>query len=72
MLIPFFLSRYVDRLRDSLRQKLSLADKMTLAKKEMAGTRQEAETEEKELEPQLDLQRKQTKVVKKQVSCELM
>ncbi|RUS91241.1 hypothetical protein EGW08_001047 [Elysia chlorotica] len=63
--------RYVDRLRDSLRQKLSLADKMALAKIEMASMRQEAQTEEKELGPQLDLQRKQTKLIKKQLESEI-
>ncbi|GFR99291.1 CDK5 regulatory subunit-associated protein 3 [Elysia marginata] len=63
--------RYVDRLRDSLRQKLSLADKMTLAKKEMVGLSQEAASEERELEPQLELQRKQTKAVKKQLEAEI-
>ncbi|BFZ06477.1 hypothetical protein BsWGS_09515 [Bradybaena similaris] len=63
--------RYVDRLRDSLRQKLVLADKMALSEKEMAGTRLEAIQEEKELEPQLEVLRKQTKVIKKQLEEEI-
>ncbi|XP_059151211.1 CDK5 regulatory subunit-associated protein 3-like [Physella acuta] len=63
--------RYVDRLRDSLRQKLLLADKMLQSEKEMAGTRIEAVNEEKDLEPQLELLRKQTKVLKKQLEDEI-
>ncbi|CAG5131829.1 unnamed protein product [Candidula unifasciata] len=63
--------RYVDRLRDSLRQKLVLADKMVLSEKEMAGTRLEAIEEEKELEPQLEILRKQTKIIKKQLEEEI-
>lgn len=63
--------RYVDRLRDSLRQKLSLADKMALAKREMLGMSQEAVAEERELEPQLELLRKQTKAVKRQLETEI-
>ncbi|CAL1536755.1 unnamed protein product [Lymnaea stagnalis] len=63
--------RYVDRLRDSLKQKLSLADKFVLSEKEMAAAWKEAVDEEKELEPQLELLRKQTKVLKKQLEEEI-
>lgn len=65
-LLYIFL-RYVDRLRDSLRQKLGLAEKMMLREKEMSATRLEAMQEEKDLGPQLDVLRKQTKVLKQQV-----
>jgi len=63
--------RYVDRIRDSLRQKLKSADKMILNEKEMAGNRSRAEDEEKELIPQLDTLRTQTKVLKAQLEEEI-
>ncbi|KAI8767290.1 CDK5 regulatory subunit-associated protein 3 [Biomphalaria glabrata] len=63
--------RYVDRLKDSLKHKLTLADKMMLSEKEMVATRNEAIQEEKELEPQLDQLKKQTKLLKKQLENEI-
>ncbi|KAH9523867.1 CDK5 regulatory subunit-associated protein 3 [Bulinus truncatus] len=63
--------RYVDRLRDSLKHKLTLADKMVLSEKEMVATRHEAVQEEEELGPQLELLKKQTKVLKKQLEEEI-
>lgn len=59
--------RYVERLEESLRQNLVLADKMVFQEKEIARRRHEAQREEGELQPKLDVLRRDTKELKKQV-----
>ena len=66
--ILFLFFRYVDRLRDSLKQKLVSADKMALTERETAAVRRVAEEEEEALKPQLEVLKKQTKVLKNQVT----
>jgi len=63
--------RYVDRLRDSLKQKLVSADKMALTERETAAVRRVAEEEEEALKPQLEVLKKQTKVLKNQLQEEI-
>lgn len=67
-LIFFFdKHRYVDRLKDDLKQTLTLADKMTFHEKEMLVKCQESKDEQAEIQPKLDLIIKKTKEMQKQV-----
>jgi len=63
--------RYVDRLRDSLRQKLASADKMVMNEKETAAVRRAAEEEGEALKPQLDVLKAQTKDLKLRLEEEI-
>ena len=67
-LICCYLCRYVDRLKDSLRQTLTLADKMVFYEKEMVVRRKESVEEEREVLPRLDLLIQKTKEMQKQAS----
>ena len=58
----------MDRLKDSLRQTLTLADKMVFYEKEMVVRRKESVEEEREVLPRLDLLIQKTKEMQKQVS----
>ena len=62
-----FLVRYVDRLADSLQQKLKVAEKLQASCKTMANKRQAATEEQRELEPKLDVIRTRTRETKEQV-----
>ncbi|XP_052091242.1 CDK5 regulatory subunit-associated protein 3-like [Mytilus californianus] len=63
--------RYVDRLRDDLKQILTLADKMTFHEKEMVVKKEEAIQEQTEIQPKLDMIIKKTKEVQKQMETEI-
>jgi len=63
--------RYVERLKDSLKQKLGLADKMVLAEKESAAVRRTAVEEEQALMPVLEELRRSTKALKAQIEDEI-
>ncbi|XP_052239555.1 CDK5 regulatory subunit-associated protein 3-like [Dreissena polymorpha] len=63
--------RYVDRLRDSLRQTLTLADKMVFYEKEMVSRRYAAIEEEQELHPRVAFMVKRTKEMQKQMEKEI-
>lgn len=63
--------RYVDRLKDNLKQTLTLADKMTFHEKEMVLKRGETKQEQAEIQPKLDLIIKKTKEVQKQMEVEI-
>ena len=59
--------RYVDRLKDSLKQTLTLADKMVFHEKEMVDRRTLAVEEETEISPKVSDLVKRTKIMQKQV-----
>ena len=59
--------RYVDRLKDSLKQTLTLADKMVFHEKEMVDRRTLAVEEETEISPKVVDLVKRTKLMQKQV-----
>ncbi|XP_052803580.1 CDK5 regulatory subunit-associated protein 3-like [Mya arenaria] len=63
--------RYVERVKDSLRQTLTLADKMVFYEKEMVSRRDEAINEERELQPRVQELVKKTKVLQKQMEGEI-
>ncbi|XP_046568066.1 CDK5 regulatory subunit-associated protein 3-like [Haliotis rubra] len=63
--------RYVERLKDSLKQTLTLADKMVFYEKEMVVKRKEALEEQGQLEPKLDVLISKTKVMQKQMEGEI-
>lgn len=63
--------RYVDRLKDNLKQTLTLADKMTFHEKEMVVKRQATLEEQLEIQPKLDLIIKKTKEMQKQMEGEI-
>nr|KAG5700056.1 hypothetical protein BaRGS_028293 [Batillaria attramentaria] len=63
--------RYVDRLRDSLRQTLVNADKLVLNSKTMSSRRREALQEEQLLEPRLDALRQHTRTLQAQLEVEI-
>lgn len=63
--------RYVDRLRDSLRQTLIQADKLVLSGHEMASRRHAALEEEQQLEPRLEELRTQTRYMQKHLQAEI-
>ena len=67
----FDFHRYVDRLRDSLRQKLASADKMVMNEKEASAVRRAAEEEGEALKPQLDALKAQTKDLKSRLEEDL-
>jgi hypothetical protein len=58
----------VERLKETLRQMLTLADKMVFLEKEMVVKHKEAEVEQEETQPKLELVIKRTKEMKKQVT----
>ena len=59
--------RYLDRLADSLQQKLKVSEKMVASSKLMAEKRQAASEEQMELEPKLEVIRSKTKELQGQV-----
>ena len=65
----FFISfyRYLDRLADSLQQKLKVSEKMVSSSKLMAEKRQAASKEQMDLEPMLEVIRSKTKELQGQV-----
>ncbi|OWF41135.1 CDK5 regulatory subunit-associated protein 3-like [Mizuhopecten yessoensis] len=63
--------RYVDRLRDSLKQTLSLADKMVFYEKEMIVKKKEVLEEQRQMEPKLDVIIKRTKEMQSQMEGEI-
>jgi len=63
--------RYVDRLRDSLRQTLIQADKLILNGQEAASRRRAALEEEQQLEPRLDELRKHTRYMQRHMEAEV-
>ena len=65
----FFISsyRYLDRLADSLQQKLKVSEKMVSSSKLMAEKRQAASKEQMDLEPKLEVIRSKTKELQGQV-----
>lgn len=60
-------NRYLDRLADSLQQKLKVSEKLVASIKTMADKRQAASTEQQDLEPKLELIRMKTKELQVQV-----
>lgn len=60
--------RYVDRLKETLKQMLSLADKMVFLEKQMVVKYKDADSELREVQPKLELVIKRTKEMQKQVS----
>lgn len=60
--------RYVDRLKETLKQMLSLADKMVFLEKQMVVKYKDADSELREIQPKLELVIKRTKEMQKQVS----
>lgn len=63
--------RYVERLKDTLKQMLNLADKMVFLEKEMVIKHKDAETEQSETQPKLELVIKRTKELQKQMEAEI-
>ncbi|KAK3105980.1 hypothetical protein FSP39_010044, partial [Pinctada imbricata] len=63
--------RYVDRLKESLKQTLTLADKMIFLEKEMVVKHKKAVEEQGELEPKLDVIIKRTKEMQQQMEEEI-
>ncbi|XP_060578828.1 CDK5 regulatory subunit-associated protein 3-like isoform X2 [Ruditapes philippinarum] len=63
--------RYVERLKDTLKSTLSLADKMIFYEKETISRRHDMETEERDLIPKLDVLVKRTKEMQKQMEGEI-
>lgn len=63
--------RYVERLKDTLRSTLTLADKMVFYEKETVSRRHDAEAEESELAPKVEVLVKRTKEMKKQMEEEI-
>lgn len=59
---------YVERLADSLQQQLRLADKMERAALTAQERRSAAQQQQRELEPQLEKLREQTRELQQQVS----
>ena len=62
------VSRYLDRLADSLQQKLKVSEKLVTSIKVMADKRQAATIEQRDLEPKLEIIRTKTKELQEQVS----
>lgn len=60
-------NRYLDRLADSLQQKLKVSEKLVASIKTMADKRQAASTEQQDLEPNLEVVRMKTKELQVQV-----
>lgn len=64
----YFVSfRYVDRLAESLQQKLRLSEKLKTSCKRMAEKKKEAADQQRELEPKLEVIRCKTKELQAQV-----
>ncbi|XP_041371768.1 CDK5 regulatory subunit-associated protein 3-like [Gigantopelta aegis] len=63
--------RYVDRLRDNLKQTLHLAEKMLFYEKDMIVKRKEALQEQSAVEPRLDAIIENTKTMQKQMEDEI-
>ena len=59
--------RYLDRLADSLQQKLKVSEKLVASIKTTADKRQAASTEQRDLEPKLEVIRTKTKELQQQV-----
>lgn len=60
-------NRYLDRLADSLQQKLKVSEKLVTSIKTMADKRQAASMEQQDLEPKLEIIRMKTKELQIQV-----
>lgn len=63
--------RYVDRLKETLKQMLSLADKMVFLEKQMVVKYKDADSELREIQPKLELVIKRTKEMQKQMESEI-
>ncbi|XP_045210183.2 CDK5 regulatory subunit-associated protein 3-like isoform X1 [Mercenaria mercenaria] len=63
--------RYVERLKDTLKSTLTLADKMIFYQKETISRRHDMEKEERELLPKLEVLVKRTKEMQKQMEGEI-
>lgn len=63
--------RYVDRLKETLKQMLSLADKMVFLEKQMVVKYKDADSEQRETQPKLELVIKRTKEMQKQMESEI-
>ena len=61
------VSRYLDRLADSLQQKLKVSEKLVTSIKVMADKRQAATIEQRDLEPKIEIIRTKTKELQEQV-----
>ena len=61
------VSRYLDRLADSLQQKLKVSEKLVTSIKVMADKRQAVTIEQRDLEPKLEIIRTKTKELQEQV-----
>lgn len=59
--------RYVDRLKETLKQMLNLADKMVFLEKEMVVKHKDADVEQSETQPKLELVIRRTKEMQEQV-----
>lgn len=66
-LLSVFWQRYLDRLVDSLQQKLKISEKMVSSRKIVVEKRQTAAKEQMNLEPKLDIIRSKTKELQWQV-----
>lgn len=63
--------RYVDRLKETMKQTLNLADKMIFYEKDMVNRHKQSVEEQKELEPKLDIVVLRTKEMQKQMESEI-
>ncbi|XP_068756812.1 CDK5 regulatory subunit-associated protein 3-like isoform X8 [Montipora capricornis] len=63
--------RYLDRLADSLQQKLNVSEKMVSSSKTMAEKRQFAAKEQMELEPKLEVIKSKTKELQRKIAEEI-
>ncbi|KAJ7381249.1 CDK5 regulatory subunit associated protein 3 [Desmophyllum pertusum] len=63
--------RYLDRLADSLQQKLKVSEKLVTSIKMMADKRQAASTEQRDLEPKLEVIRTKTKELQGQIAQDI-
>lgn len=63
--------RYLDRLADSLQQKLNVSGKMVSSSKTMAEKRQFAAKEQMELEPKLEVIKSKTKELQRKIAEEI-
>jgi len=63
--------RYLDRLADSLQQKLKVSEKLVTSIKTMADKRQAASMEQQDLEPKLEIIRMKTKELQVQIAQEI-
>lgn len=63
--------RYLDRLTDSLQQKLKVSEKMVVSSKLMAEKRDAASKEQMDLEPKLEVIKSKTKELQRQIAEEI-